>query len=257
MKRYALVIFLLLMLAASSIIAGSCANGAGEPAEGKDMVYQVSTIGALTRGIYEGDVTYEELGRHGDFGLGTFEGLDGEMVGVDGVFYQVKTDGVPTVVDDSMTTPFAFVTFFEADREKTVSDVADMDELTVLLDGMLPTANIFYAVRIHGRFPTLKARSVPGQREPYPPLNDVIEKQTIFELRGVSGTIVGFYCPSYAEGVNVPGYHLHFITDDRKAGGHVLDCSIESGGVEIDDSDEFYMVLPDNSAFYGADLQPD
>lgn len=253
MKRAVIIIVLAAVLATSGIIAGSCSNESGEPIAGNDVVYQVSTMGALMQGVYEGAVSYEELEKHGDFGLGTFEGLDGEMVGLDGVFYQVKTNGVPQPVTDSMTAPFVVVTFFETDRKKAVRDVGSMDELKSLLDGILPSKNIFYAVRLHGKFKSAKTRSVPGQSEPYPPLGDVIEKQTTFDLQDVSGTIVGFYFPDYTKEINVVGYHLHFITDDRKAGGHLLECAVESGYMEIDDSEELYMVLPHNRAFYNAD----
>ena len=240
MKRFAFIIVPVAVLSASAVIV-SRSNDNDEPSADSDVVYQVSTMNALTQGIYEGAVSYEDLEKHGDFGLGTFEGLEGEMVGLDGVFYQVKTDGVPHVVEGGMTTPFAFVTFFETNREETVSDVGNMDELTGLLDGMLPTRNIYYAIRIHGQFSHVKARSVPGQQEPYPPLAEVVARQTIFELNDVSGSIVGFFCPASKEGVNAAGYHLHFITDDRKAGGHMLDCAIENGEVEIDDSGDHHI----------------
>ena len=240
MKRFAFFIVPAALLSASAVIV-SCSNENDEPSADSDVVYQVSTMSSLKQGIFEGAVSYEDLEKHGDFGLGTFDGLDGEMVGLDGVFYQVKTDGIPRVVKGSMTTPFAFVTFFDTDRGEAVSDVGSIDELTGILDDLLPTRNIYYAIRVHGQFSHVKARSVPGQQEPYPPLKEVIDKQTIFKLNDVSGTIVGFYCPAYAKGISADGYHLHFITDDRKAGGHLLDCAIESGKVEIDDSGEFHI----------------
>ena len=81
-----------------------------------------------------------------------------------------------------------------------------------------------------------------------------MENQKIFEFNNVEGAIVGFYTPGYVQGINVPGYHLHFITKDRIAGGHLLECEMRNLAAEIDYTTEFYMILPQDSEFYDADL---
>ena len=189
-------------------------------------------------------MTFGELKKHGTFGLGTFDALDGEMIGLDGQFYQIKTDGVAYPVPDSMTTPFAVVTVFDADATIPSQDGMDYEDLKQYLDGLIPDKSIFYAVKIEGTFPYIKTRSVPKQQEPYPPLVEVVKKQTIFEFHDIEGTIVGFRCPDSVKGVNVPGYHLHFITADRKAGGHLLACQLQEATITLDYTSEFYMVLP-------------
>ena len=188
----------------------------------QDVLYQTSTINALLEGIYDGEETFGELKKYGDFGLGTFNALDGEMVAVDGKFYQIKTDGIAYPVSSSMNTPFAVVTFFKPDKIFIIDKVKNYEELKKFIDERLPSKNIFYAIKIEGNFEYIKTRSVPRQKKPYPPLVEVVKKQSIFTFHNVKGTIVGFRCPSFVKGLNVPGYHLHFITEDRKAGGHIL-----------------------------------
>lgn len=109
-------------------------------------------------------------------------------------------------------------------------------------------------LRIEGTFAYLKTRSVPRQTEPYPPLLDVLENQPIFEFQNVTGVMVGFRLPGYMEGVNAPGYHFHFLTEDRTAGGHVLECQSQSVTIDIDYTDEWYVVLPEGGAFYEVDF---
>lgn len=118
----------------------------------------------------------------------------------------------------------------------------------------MPTKNIFYAIKIDGVFGYIKTRSVPRQDKPYPPLVEVVKNQPIFEFHNAEGTIAGFRCPDYVKGVNVPGYHLHFITDDKKAGGRLLECQMQNVRVGIDYTSEFFMTLPGHSEFYKVDL---
>jgi acetolactate decarboxylase len=233
-----IIIYLLLLILSFSL--GGCSGPQGD----NDTLFQISTINALLSGDYQGAMTFGELKRHGTFGLGTFDALDGEMIGLEGQFYQIKADGVAYPVPDSMTTPFAVVTVFDADTTVASHDEMDYEGLQRYLDGLIPDKGIFYAVKIEGLFPYIKTRSVPKQQEPYPPLVEVVKEQTIFEFHDIEGTIVGFRCPDSSKGVNVPGYHLHFITADRKAGGHLLACQLQEATIAIDYTSEFYMVLP-------------
>ena len=136
------------------------------------------------------------------------------------------------------------MTFFDSDKELELAQGMNFTELQVFLDDNLPTENIFYAIKISGTFSYMKTRSVPGQQKPYPPLVEVTANQPVFELNDVKGTIVGFRSPPYAAGVNVPGYHLHFLTEDASAGGHILDFTVEKATAFIDNTSGFYMVLP-------------
>jgi acetolactate decarboxylase len=223
----------------------------------RHVLFQTSTIYALLDGAYDGNITYGELKKHGDTGIGTFDGLDGEMIEVNGIFSQIKADGVAYPVDDSMTAPFAMVTFFEPDRTLLIKKSLDYHALEKYLDDALPTKNIFYAIRIDGSFTYVRTRSVPKQNKPYLPLVEVVKNQPVFEFHDVQGTIVGFRLPDYMKEINMPGYHFHFITENRKAGGHLLECRIEEGKAEIDETAEFYMILPKDAQFYKRDLTKD
>lgn len=220
----------------------------------EEYIYQYSVLAALTAGAYDGQMTFGELREHGGFGLGTFDALDGEMLALDGAFYQIKIDGKVYRVTDEMETPFAVVTSFSSDISFRVKNNLNYNEFKDYLDSRLPTENLFYAVKGEGSFTRIKVRSVPRQEKPYPPLLEVVKEQKVFELNNVKGTLVGFRCPEYVAGLNVSGYHFHFITDDRKAGGHVLDLQIGDIVVDIDQTAKFDMILPETNSFYQMDF---
>ncbi|MDY9925768.1 acetolactate decarboxylase [Methanosarcina sp.] len=232
-------------------------SGSGSHGSEVDVLYQVSTIDALLQGVYDGVLPLAELETHGDFGIGTFDGLEGEMLALDGNYYQIKTDGIAYPVSGEMTTPFATVTYFEADENFRLEEPANLTELEAFLDLNLPSENLFYAIRVDGNFSYIKARSVPIQEKPYPKLADAVSTQSVFEFENISGTLVGFRAPEYVKGVNVPGYHLHFITADRSAGGHVLDLEMEDGDAALDTTSAFFMELPASRDFYTVDLGQD
>ena len=251
MKKPALLMALLVLL--SSLTALGCQSSTPSQEAG-DVLFQYSTLDTLMAGVYDGDITFGELKQHGDLGLGTFNTLDGEMVEVDHQFYQVKSDGVAYPVADDMKAPFAEVTYFGADQTIEVGDPLDCGQLESYLDTRLPSLNVPYAIKITGVFAKMQTRSVPKQTKPYPPLAQVVKTQSTFEFSAVTGVMVGFRLPSYMSGVGAAGYHLHFLTDDRKAGGHVLGCQVQRVTAEIDNTSELNMVLPNDPAFYQVDL---
>lgn len=250
LKRYLWVAVCLIALAVSVLPAYS--QKFIQPNTG----FQVSTLGALNVGVYEGAATLAELKPHGDFGLGTLEGLDGEMVILDGKFYQIKTDGVAYPVTDNSKTPFSTVTFFRRERSLRLTGKMTYQELQQQIDSQLPTSNLPYAIRLSGIFPSLKVRSVPKQTPPYRPLNEVVsQQQIVFDLQNVQGTLVGFRLPQYLKDVNAAGYHFHFITSDRKAGGHLLDGVFLNPVVDVETLQEWQIMLPNNTAFEQAPLK--
>ncbi|MFA5364886.1 MAG: acetolactate decarboxylase [Candidatus Bathyarchaeia archaeon] len=209
----------------------------------RETLFQVAAFKPFAQGQYDGIVTYAELAKHGDFGMGTLTGLDGEMVAVDGVFYQIATDGKPRQITANEETPFATVTFFEADQTLHVADAMNYSELTTYIDQFISPEAAMYAIKIHGEYTYAKTRSVPKQTEPYPTLAAVIENQTVFTLSNVTGTTAGFRLPSYMAEVNVAGYHLHFISDDELSGGHLLDCIVRNATIEIDYTYDYELFL--------------
>ncbi|MDD3118885.1 MAG: acetolactate decarboxylase [Victivallales bacterium] len=217
----------------------------------RDAVTQVATIDALLAGVYDGEVTLAELRRYGDTGIGTVNGLDGELLLLDGNFYQIRADGRVYRPDPNEKTPFAAVTFFQPQQHYPARPWTEK-QLCAQIDRWAPDRNLLLAIRITGYFTRMRTRSVPAQRPPYRPLTAITEKQPEFELEKVSGTIVGFRLPSYVKGINVPGYHWHFITADHRHGGHILNFQIISGRIELQTLARFYLLLPRHSAGFAA-----
>ena len=237
-------------------LAFCLAAGALHAAE-TGRLFQTSTLQALMAGVYDGDLTFQELARHGDFGLGTFEALDGGMIALDGAFYQIKADGRVSPVAGAMKTPSAEVTFFKAGRRHMIEMPLNYRQLLDYVDRLLPSPNLPYAIRVDGHFSSVKARSIPRQQKPYPPLAQAAEKQVVFELANVKGVIVAFRHPAYLAGVNMAGYHCHFIAADRRAGGHLPDCRVEGATVAVAALTNFSLRLPDSQEFLQSDLTGD
>lgn len=259
-RRKCAIVLMILGCLVFSLLGGCDGNAVVEddPVPIKETLLQVSTLDAILAAVYDGVMMVGTLREQGDFGIGTFNRLDGEMVMLGGKVFQIKDDGVAYPVPDEVTTPFATVTYFDVDRTKKLPEGISLSLFTQLMDEEIPTDNIFYAIKVEGTFSYMKTRSVPVQEKPYPPLVEVTEKQSVFVMENVKGTVVGFYCPPYVAGINMPGYHLHFITRDEKAGGHILDFKVAKATVEIDDTPAFLMLLPgEGSAFYQADLSKD
>lgn len=245
----------ILVLSMSLVIAGMAVFLVRLPLyNDKGTLYQVSTINALMKGCYEGNINISELKKHGDFGIGTFNDLDGEMVEIDHAFYQIKSDGRSYKAKDSLQTPFCMVVFFNAGKEIMVDEPLDCKRLENLIDAGLSTKNIPYAVRIDGKFDYVKVRSVPRQKKPYLSLTEAAKGQSVFELRDISGTIVGFRIPEYLEKINVAGHHWHFITKDRKLGGHLFECRISSGRIRIGAIKRLAVSFPQSDDFFQTDL---
>ncbi len=231
--------------------------GLGCAGPSRNAVFQTSTIDALLAGVYDGDLSLRELLRNGNFGIGTYDNLDGEMVLLDGEFYQIKADGRVYSPDLDGETPFASVCRFQPEMHFALPEGSDMAAVEAWIDRKVTHPNLFHAIRIDGYFTTMRTRSVPAQSRPYPPLKEVADTQPVFERENIPGTIVGFRCPPFVAGVNVPGYHLHFISKDRSFGGHILAFEMLAGRAQVDEMDRFVMQLPRTDDFAEVDLTRD
>ena len=238
---------LVLLLAAAGALSG----------QSRGEFFQTSTIDALVQGVYDGDMTFGELRKHGDFGIGTFNGLDGEMIAFDGRYFQITSDGKARPVRDEMRTPFASVTTFVPDIVIPVDGRLTLEDLKQRIDAALPSANWYYAVRVNGRFESVSVRIFPRQQPPYGSLTEVARTQPVFHSRNVDGVVAGFRCPEFAKGTNVPGYHLHFLNQEATAGGHILALVLSSGRIEIAMQREIHISLPSTASFGRANLAID
>lgn len=220
-------------------------------------LFQASTIAALLEGGFDGDVTIEELAGQGDLGLGTLNGLDGEMIVVDGRFYRADVDGMTAEIEPTERTPFAAVTWFEPSLDLELAEPLSYEELLERIDALASDPEAGCAIRIDGEFEHVRARSVPRQYPPYRPLLEAMADEHIFELNGVEGTIVGFRLPDYARGVGAEGYHLHFISADREQGGHVLSVQPARVTVQLDLSGELHVELPPGVELESSEVDAD
>ena len=232
---------------------------AGELHAGHDphLLFQASTVSALLDGKYDGDMTFAELAEHGDTGLGTLNGLDGEMIALDGVFMRADVNGVINEIAPNAYTPFAVVTEFRPTIAFDLGGVSSFEDLQARLDEQLPDDMPALAIRIDGNFGPVTARSVPKQVEPYRHLDEVVADQNVFEIPPTSGSLVGFRFPVYSEGIEIAGYHLHFVDDARSRGGHLLDLQIENAQVSAAAFSDLHVELPPGMDLASPDLATD
>ena len=226
----------------------------------RDTLFQVSLLQGLTFGDYHGSITVGELKRKGDTGLGTFDALNGELIMLDGTVYRAAGDGTVEAVPDDETIPFADVTFFDTDDTQTIENIPDYDALRELLNQKVAEmgGNRFYIIHIDGDFGEMNVRSEYQQEEPYRTLAEALEyDQTFYDYENITGTVVGLYCPPYMDRLNATGWHLHFISEDRTQGGHVLGLSVVMAQLSFDITDGFQMLLPETDMFAGFDLTVD
>lgn len=215
-------------------------------------LFQASTVSALLDRAYDGDLSFAELAAEGDTGLGTLNGLDGEMIAFDGRFFRADANGDLNEIAPDEKTPFAVVSRFAADREVTIDSQLDLPALEAFLDenAAAPVA----VFRIEGSFGAMTARSVPKQIPPYRELPEIVADQNVFELGPTDGTLIGFRFPAWAEGVEIGGYHFHFADRGLRRGGHVLDLRIDSGVALVQHATDLHVELPPGLELASPDL---
>ena len=209
----------------------------------RETLYQISTINSLFSGHYDGFETVAWLKQHGDLGIGTFDTLNGEMIVIDGHVYQALSDGSLQQPPDSTKVPFANVTSFDQDISKDLGQVDSVAALQEAILNLIPRKDAFYAIRLEATFKTIKVRTVASQTKPYLPLEEVLKSPIVFEYENVNGSVVGFWSPDYVGKVNLPGYNLHFISDDHTKGGHLVEASMTNVILKLDETRNFELTM--------------
>jgi len=227
-----------------------------EPKGVRNSIYLCSPANALVEGIYEEKIPFTEIKEHGDFGIGTFDHLDGEMIMLDGTIYQITGDGQVNEVDENALTPFACVTSYRPLTHDEIGREMAYPDFLEWLGTLMPSPNLFYAIRVDGLFTHVAVRSVPKQ-ENYRPLVEVAADQPVFHFDDVEGSLAGFFTPSFMSSVNVPGLHLHFLSADRSRGGHLLECVPREGRVGIQFIHTLELSLPMSLDYLTLDFQRD
>lgn len=238
---------------ADLIVARALARHLGEP---DHTIFQVSTAGALVAGVFDREVDVATLLAHGDFGLGTFEKLDGEMVVLEGKAYQALGSGEVREAPGEAGAPFAVVTRFRPEAEATLPAVSSFAGLERACDAHRHSANVFHALRIDGRFDRISTRSVCAMPHGST-LTDAAKAQHEFHFEHVDGTLVGIWSPGFTSALSVAGYHFHFLSDDRSCSGHVLDVAARALRLRVEVLNDFHLILPDSASFRDADLSQD
>lgn len=247
----------------SAVLAGTLAIGATQVYAAdadRESIVQVALLQSLAQGYFGGTLTSGELRTMGDTGIGTFEGLNGEMIVLDGKVYQALGDGTVFVAPDKTVIPYATVTFFDPDIPVKLTDIKNKKDFENALNSEVQKAgaNSFYMVKLAAEFDSVLFRSEYGSEEPYPTLVEALKgKQTEFTEKNIRGTLVGLYCPSYMGELNSVGWHFHFISDDKKKGGHILELSVKDGTAYLDKTDKFTMMLHNDKKFHDINLAKD
>ena len=219
------------------------------------MAYQIGTIRSLITGVYEGDITFRALANYGNFGLGTFDGVDGEMIALDGDFYRIDARGKSHQVSPDRKTPFGIVTHFQEIETKPLHAFQDLGSLQENITSFFESKNIIYAIRIDGSFKSVKLRSEHPQPSGHRPLSETMARvQTTFTFQEINGTMVGFWFPQYLQAINVPGFHFHFLDSSHTMGGHLFEVELHQGSLQLMPLFDFGMHLLHTPLFEQADL---
>lgn len=218
---------------------------------------QVSLFSVLLCGRYGGVISIAELKKLGDMSIATMDRLDGEMQMIDGVAYQACADGHVYLPGDDATIPFGTVADFHAERSVRLADIPSYELFEEYMAECCPQENVPLAIRFTGDFRHMKVRTVARQEKDGLGLADAAKNEAVFDLSDCSGDLVGFRLPGYVNGVNAPGWHLHFVDAARQRGGHVVNFSLRNGELSFCHADDFQIRLPAPEVLSGLDLSRD
>lgn len=226
-------------------------------------IHQYSTMDALMLGRYQKAVSVKDALKSGNLGVGTFEGMYGEALIIDGKCY----NGVPggKVVEAKPEDSLAFCTVGEFSMAGTlfqVNDVKSLQELKIDADEVRKAEtgsdNYPCLCRIDGKFTSVRVRACEKQEEPYKPLGEVSKSQVESEIGNIEGTLIGIWFPEWCNRFNLAGWHFHFISKDRQTfGGHCLECSLSSGLIGTKKELSVQIEMPDDESFAGLNLNQD
>ncbi|BDR58021.1 acetolactate decarboxylase [Xylocopilactobacillus apicola] len=206
-------------------------------------LYQHGTLAQLVPGLFQGTQSVADLLTHGDTGIGTLTGLDGELIILNHEVYQFAATGEIRTVEANEQVPFANVHFL-ADQSAGNLAQLNFDMFKRAVIQKMNTTNLFYSVRVVGKFKSIHTRAVLPQEKPYPTLTETAAKQREYQKEDVSGTLIGYFSPDLYAGAVSPGFHLHFLSDDHSIGGHVLDLELNEGELFLQQFSNFNLHLP-------------
>lgn len=250
MKKYFIPFFGLIIMGCNSLQNDKTTAKAGVDAKVSSF-FQYNIWGAFVNRVFDGSLTVKELKLKGDIGLGSFDMLDGEMVMLDGIAYRIREDGVVSEGKNADEIVYADATFFHPDCQYATSEEVNFDSLRKVLNSHLPSPNNFYAFKIIGEFDSIKLGGLHKQSAPFEKgLDYLIPNRPIFIGKKIRGTMIGFYCPSFIGDINAAGFHFHFISEDKKLGGHVMEIKATNFlKVSMQKLVNYEFKLPESEAF--------
>ncbi|WEV44640.1 acetolactate decarboxylase [Streptococcaceae bacterium ESL0687] len=195
-------------------------------------LFQHNTLSALMSGLYAGNLTIGELLTHGDFGIGTIDSIDGELIILDGRAFQAKGDKTITELSDDSLVPYAAVIFHTPEVIGIERSEINSTDLAKKMESYFEGFNLFRSIKVEGLFKEMKVRMIT-RSESGKRFASVAKNQPEYIEENVRGTIVGIWTPEMFHGVSLAGYHLHFISDDYSFGGHVMSYVLEEGRFEL------------------------
>lgn len=220
-----------------------------------NTIYQISTFGALVEGCLDGFISLKELRKLGNFGIGGITGLDGEITCLDGEFYHLLENGSINFADKKAMSPRMTMSFFKASRSININQPFFYNDLQKIIESSIPSKNIMYAIKIIGDFTFVKTKCYPKQNKPYPRGGvKIASSKKIFEMSNIRGTMIGYFMPEHLKELGYFKYHFHFLSADKKYGGHIIDFKIIQGNIEIDDKHNLFVSLPKSIDYYKADF---
>lgn len=224
-----------------------------------EKLLQASTLNALMLGNFDRTISVESFLRDADTGIGTYTGLDGEAIFESGVAYRATAEGNVTVMMPQDGVAFGTVAKFDTSVPvHQVKDIASLDDLKEkLAPYVAENENIFYLLKASGTFSQMHVRSCYSCQKPYPTLSEAASHQKEFHYQNVSGDVIAVYCPAYVNGINLPGWHFHFLSEDKSKGGHILGLQTQALSLQLNSILDWELLLPDNPEFATRDLCED
>lgn len=220
----------------------------------KKNLFQQGTMQILSEGLLDGSISLEELMEHGDTGIGTGEGIDGELIILNGKGFKINHKGEGIQLGNSFEIAFADVHFENYEKFEQISTI-DLDEYLADIKKRILGENIFFSVKIYGEFEVIHTRSSKKSTKPYPNIEKIANNQVEFYTENITGTILSYYSPLLYQGITVAGFHSHFIADDYTIGGHVISSKIKNASVYIQKFASFTQANPiQNNDYLNADL---
>ncbi|GAA6112948.1 MAG: acetolactate decarboxylase [Apilactobacillus sp.] len=207
------------------------------------QLFQNGTGAIVVPGLFDGTLTIKELMENGNTGIGSGDGLDGELIIIDNKPYKIDGDGIVSIVNDDFTVPFGNAHFADYEDVSVTPNLNSKDMSDVIFKHK-PFENTQFSIKLHGQFSHVTVRSVYKQTKPYPNLIQTAENEHVFEGDNVTGTIIGYYNPSPFSQIAVKGFHMHFIADDLSIGGHLSKFSGFNGHFGIQLFNDFKLRLP-------------